>query len=111
MQQHLGEVFEGTVSAVTSFGLFITLQDLYVEGLAHVTELAGDYYRFDETRQELRGERTGTTYALGQRLRVQVARVDPDARRIDFRLPPPDEAAASQPPRRKAERATGKRRR
>ena len=95
MQQHLGEVFEGTVSAVTSFGLFVTLKDLYVEGLIHVSELAGDYYRFDEARQELRGERSGTRYTLGQPLRVQVARVDLDGRRIDFCLPA---ASADGPP-------------
>ena len=95
MQQHLGEVFEGTVSTVTSFGLFVTLKDLYVEGLIHVSELAGDYYRFDEARQELRGERSGTRYTLGQPLRVQVARVDLDGRRIDFCLPA---ASADGPP-------------
>ena len=95
MQQHLGEVFEGTVSAVTSFGLFVTLKDLYMEGLIHVSELAGDYYRFDEARQELRGERSGTHYTLGQPLRVQVARVDLDGRHIDFCLPA---ASADGPP-------------
>ena len=59
MREHLGEEFAGTVSAVTSFGLFVTLDALYVEGLVHITELGGEYYRFDEVRQELRGERIG----------------------------------------------------
>ena len=86
MKEHLGEEFEGAVSAATSFGLFVTLNDMYVEGLVHITELGGEYFRFDEVRQELRGERTGIRYAIGTRLRVQVSRVDLDARRIDFRL-------------------------
>ena len=70
----------------TSFGLFVTLDGLYVEGLVHITELGGEYFRFDEVRQELRGERTGMRYAVGTRVRVQVSRVDLDGRRIDFRL-------------------------
>ena len=59
---------------------------MYVEGLVHITELGGEYFRFDEGRQELRGERTGIRYALGSRVQVQVSRVDLDGRRIDFRL-------------------------
>ena len=86
MRERLGEQFSGTVSAVTGFGLFITLDDLYVEGLVHITDLGGEYFRFDETRQELRGERTGVRYSVGVRVQVQVSRVDLDARRIDFRL-------------------------
>ncbi len=86
MREHLGEEFTGAVSAVTSFGLFVTLDSMYVEGLVHITELGGEYFRFDEARQELRGERTGIRYALGSRVRVQVSRVDLDGRRIDFRL-------------------------
>ena len=86
MREHLGEEFSGTVSAVTGFGLFVTLDSLYVEGLVHITELGGEYYRFDEVRQELRGERSGIRYAIGARVRVQVSRVDLDGRRIDFRM-------------------------
>jgi ribonuclease R len=86
MRDHLGEEFAGTVSAVTSFGLFVTLDALYVDGLVHITELGGEYYRFDEARQELRGERTGVRYAIGSRVRVQVSRVDLDGRKIDFRM-------------------------
>ena len=71
---------------MTSFGLFVTLDGLYVEGLVHITELGGEYFRFDEVRQELRGERTGVRYAVGSRVRVQVSRVDLDGRKIDFRL-------------------------
>ena len=86
MREHLGEEFGGTVTAVTGFGLFVTLDELFVEGLVHITELGGEYFRFDEARQELRGERTGVRYAVGTRLRVQVSRVDLDGRKIDFRL-------------------------
>ncbi len=86
MREHLGEEFSGTVSAVASFGLFVTLDALYVDGLVHITELGGEYYRFDEARQELRGERTGVRYAVGARVRVQVSRVDLDGRKIDFRM-------------------------
>jgi ribonuclease R len=86
MRERLGEEFSGTVSAVTSFGLFVQLDALYVEGLVHITELGGEYYRFDEARQELRGERTGIRYTVGARVRVQVSRVDLDGRKIDFRM-------------------------
>jgi ribonuclease R len=86
MREHLGEEFAGTVSAVTSFGLFVTLDDLYVDGLVHITEIGGGYYRYDDVRQELHGERSGVRYAAGTRVRVQVSRVDLDSRRIDFRM-------------------------
>ncbi|WP_312305746.1 ribonuclease R [Pulveribacter sp.] len=86
MREHLGEEYGGVVSAVTSFGIFVTLDALYVEGLVHITELGGEYFRYDEARQELRGERTGIRYGIGARVRVQVSRVDLDGRRIDFRL-------------------------
>jgi ribonuclease R len=86
MRDRLGEEFPGTVSAVAGFGLFVTLDSLYVDGLVHITELGGEYYRFDEARQELRGERTGVRYGVGTRVRVQVSRVDLDGRKIDFRM-------------------------
>ena len=86
MREHLGEEYSGRVSAATSFGLFVQLDGLYVEGLVHITELGGEYFRFDEIKQELRGERTGVRYAIGSRVRVQVSRVDLDGRKIDFRM-------------------------
>jgi len=95
MREHLGEEFGGAVSAVTSFGLFVQLDGLYVEGLVHITELGGEYFRFDEVRQELRGERSGIRYVVGTRVRVQVSRVDLDGRKIDFRLVRNDEEAAT----------------
>jgi ribonuclease R len=94
MREHLGEEFSGVVSSVTSFGIFVTLDAMFVEGLVHITELGGEYFRFDELRQELRGERTGMRYALGTRVKVQVSRVDLDGRRIDFRLILEGEVAA-----------------
>ncbi|HMS28187.1 MAG TPA: VacB/RNase II family 3'-5' exoribonuclease, partial [Burkholderiaceae bacterium] len=86
MRQYLGEEFDGVVSSVTSFGLFVTLNAMYVEGLIHITELGGEYFKFDEARQELRGERTGIKYAIGTPVHVQVSKVDLDARKIDFRM-------------------------
>ena len=86
MREHLGEEFGGVVTTATSFGVFVTLDAMHVEGLVHITELGGEYFRFDEARQEFRGERSGMRYALGTRVRVQVSRVDLDGRKIDFRL-------------------------
>ncbi len=84
MQQHLGAEFEGSVTGVTNFGLFVEIDDLYVQGLAHVTMLPGDYYHFDSANRLLQGESTRTVFGLGDRLRVSVARVDVDERKIDF---------------------------
>jgi ribonuclease R len=86
MRDHLGQEYAGTVTSVANFGLFIQLENLFVEGMVHVTELGGDYFQFDEARQELRGERTGIRYRLGDRLHVLVSRVDLDARKIEFSL-------------------------
>jgi ribonuclease R len=105
MREHLGEEFYGLVSAATSFGIFVTLDAMYVEGLVHITELGGEYFRFDEARQELRGERTGIRYAIGTRVRVQVSRVDLDGRRIDFRLVKGDELGAAREPVRETREA------
>lgn len=102
MREHLGEEFNGVVSAATSFGIFVTLDAMYVEGLVHITELGGEYFRFDEARQELRGERTGIRYAIGTRVRVQVSRVDLDGRRIDFRLVKGDDMGLPREPVREA---------
>jgi ribonuclease R len=98
MREHLGEDFSGTVSGVTAFGVFVTLDAMYVEGLVHITELGGDYFKFDESRQELRGERTGIRYSVGARVRVQVSRVDLDGRKIDFRWVQEEGAASVDKP-------------
>jgi len=102
MREHLGEEYGGVVSSVTSFGLFVTLDAMYVEGLVHITELGGEYFKFDEARQELRGERTGIRYALGTRVQVQVSRVDLDGRRIDFRLVRDADELATKPAKHRA---------
>ncbi len=86
MREHLGEEYGGVVTSVTTFGIFVTLDAMYVEGLVHITELGGEYFRFDEARQELRGERSGIRYAIGSRVQIQVSRVDLDGRKIDFRM-------------------------
>jgi ribonuclease R len=86
VRDKLGEEFTGTISGVTPFGIFVQLDALFIEGLVHVTELGADYFQYDETRHELRGERTGIRYQLTDRVTVQVSRVDLDARKIDLRL-------------------------
>jgi len=86
MRDHLGSVFTGTVSAVTSFGMFVSIDDLYVEGLVHISELGKDYYQFDAAKHQLLGERTGQRYRLGDRLRVRVVKVDMESTKIDFVL-------------------------
>ena len=86
MQDRVGESFDGLVTAATSFGLFIELTDIYVEGLLHITALPADYYNFDAVHHCLTGERSGRKFRLGDPVRVQVARVDLDERKIDFEM-------------------------
>jgi ribonuclease R len=86
IKDKLGEEFTGVVSGVTPFGIFVQLDQLYVEGLVHVTALGQDYFQYDEVRHELRGERSGKRFALTDRVTVQVARVDLEARKIDLVL-------------------------
>ncbi|HJW56848.1 MAG TPA: ribonuclease R [Burkholderiaceae bacterium] len=86
IRDKLGEEFTGTISGVTTFGIFVQLDALFIEGLVHVTELGADYFQYDDARHELRGERTGIRYQLTDRVTVQVSRVDLDARKIDLRL-------------------------
>ncbi|WVN41331.1 ribonuclease R [beta proteobacterium MWH-UniP1] len=88
MKSRVGEQLRGTVTGVAPFGLFITLDALYVEGLVHVSELGAEYFQHNEVLHELRGERTGRRFRLYDSLVVQVARVDLDARRIEFQLVP-----------------------
>lgn len=86
MKERVGDTFQGHVSGVTSFGLFVTLDSLYVEGLVHVSELGSEYFQYNDGLHELRGERSGIRYRLTDSIHVQVSRVDLDARRIEFRL-------------------------
>jgi ribonuclease R len=86
MKDRVGEVFNGSISGVTAFGAFVALDEVYVEGLAHVSELGSDYFHFDAAKHQLMGERTRKRYRLGDRVRVKVVRVDLDTSRIDFVL-------------------------
>ena len=86
MQDRIGEEFPGSISAVTGFGIFVALDDVYVEGLVHISELGEDYYHFDAARHQLLGERTARRYRLADRVRVKLVRVDLDSSKIDFRL-------------------------
>jgi ribonuclease R len=86
MRDKVGEIFEGMVYSVTSFGLFVQLDGFFVEGLVHVTALKNDYYHFDPIGHRLCGERSGMVYRLSDRLKVRVMRVDLDERKIDFEL-------------------------
>jgi len=97
LHERIGEEFDAVVASVTSFGLFVELVDVYIEGLVHVTSLPRDYYHFDIARQRLVGERTGASWQLGGRLRVRLVRVDLDDRKID--LEPVSAGAVDDAPR------------
>jgi ribonuclease R len=86
MKDRVGETFPGVITAVTGFGLFVELTDIYVEGLVHVSALPGDYYHFDPVHHRLAGERTGRSFRLGDTIEVKVMRVDLDERKIDFEV-------------------------
>lgn len=86
ISDRVGDVAEGVITAVARFGFFVELSDLFVEGLVHVSTLAGDYYQYDQDANCLVGERTRRVYGLGDAVSVQVARVDVDERKIDFEL-------------------------
>ena len=86
MRDRIGDRYQGHITGVAPFGVFVTLDDLYVEGMVHVSELGSEYFRYDEAGQVLIGERTGRRYALTDEVEVQVMAVNLEARRIDFRL-------------------------
>jgi ribonuclease R len=86
MQDRIGEVFTGSISAVVPFGIFVALDTVFVEGLVHVSDLGRDYFHFDAKAHAMVGERTGARYRLSDRIRVQLVRVDLDQNKIDFRL-------------------------
>ncbi len=95
MEKHVGSEFDGIVSGVTSFGLFVELKESQVSGLVHITQLPNDYYHFDPVRHLLTGERRGLEFRLGDAVRVQVLRASMEDRKIDFRLVPDQSTAAS----------------
>jgi len=84
MQDHVGETFEGAITGVTAFGLFVTLDKYFVDGLVHISELGRDYFEFDAARHMLLGSRTKKRYRLADRMKVKLVRVDLDSRKIDF---------------------------
>jgi len=86
MQDRVGDEFIGTVTSVTSFGLFVELNEIYVEGLVHISELSNDYYHFDPVHHSLSGERSQKTYRLGDSVEVKVVRVDLDEKKIDLQM-------------------------
>ena len=86
MQDKIGEIYEGTVAGVTSFGLFVSIDGIYIEGLLHVTELGNDYFTYDKARHAMVGERSHAIYRLGDRLKVKLVRVDLELSKIDFSL-------------------------
>lgn len=86
MQQHLGDEFVGVISAVTEFGLFVTLKDLYVDGMIHVSQLGEDFFLYDQASQSLIGQNRGQSFSLGDEVKIQVAGVNLEERKIDFQL-------------------------
>ncbi len=86
LSHRLGEEYDAIITAATNFGLFVELKGLYVEGLVHITELGEDYFHYDNARHCLKGERTGKVYRLGDKIRVQVAQVNLDDRKVDLRF-------------------------
>ena len=86
MRDRVGESYEGTVSSAVAFGIFVSLDGLYVEGLVHVSDLGSDYFHFDPSKHLLLGERTGRRFRIGDRVRVKVVRVDIETSKIDFVL-------------------------
>lgn len=108
VQQHLGESFAGTVSAVTNFGLFVMLDALLVEGLVHVTSLNSDYYHYDQISQSLTGERSGKSFKPGDKVTVTIAAANPQERKIDLALDSADEAAEYEPNRKQRRKKNAK---
>ncbi|HSH56652.1 MAG TPA: ribonuclease R [Halomonas sp.] len=102
MSDKLGEIFDGTIASVTQFGIFVQLDEVYVEGLVHVTSLPSDYYHYEPEKHRLKGERSGMSYRLGDGVTVQVARVDLDDRKIDFALADEQPRPKRTPRRRRA---------
>ncbi len=94
MSKHIGSEFDGTVTGVTSFGLFVELDESKVSGLVHISQLSNDYYHFDPIRHLLKGERSGAQFRLGDKVRIQVLRASLEDRKIDFRLVPKRDAVA-----------------
>jgi ribonuclease R len=98
MSKHVGSEFDGVVTGVTSFGLFVELDESRVSGLVHISQLANDYYHFDPIRKLLKGEKSGAQFRLGDHVRVQVLRASLEDRKIDFRMVPSTKPAVTPRP-------------
>jgi ribonuclease R len=111
MQDRIGDEYNGTVSAVTSFGMFVAIDDIFIEGLVHVSELGQDYFHYDQAKHMMLGERTGKRYRLGDRVRIKVMRADIETSKIDFSLVTEIESVQEETaaPKKKAGRSGGKR--
>jgi ribonuclease R len=107
MQDHVGDVFEGVVASVTNFGLFVRITEFQIDGLVHITSLPSDYYHFDEQKQCLVGEGSGMVYHLGDEVKIKVAGVNLDERKIDLLIEGTTKARASVKPPRKRSRSKG----
>ena len=103
MKERIGEVFDGTISAVTAFGIFVALDSVYVEGLVHVSDLGEDYFQFDQIKHQMLGERSGQRFRLGDRVRVKLVRADLESNKIDFVLAARDGSSGLRGPRRGAD--------
>jgi ribonuclease R len=107
MERHLGDEFHGTIAGVAAFGFFVLLDDVYVEGMVHVSSLEDDYYRFRQERYEIVGEHSGRRFRLGDRVEVQVARVNREERKIDFVLVQDERTAGTGRPKRSGKSRKG----
>ncbi len=101
MMDKIGEEFDGYISGVTNFGIFVELVQVYVDGLVHITALGNDYYHFDAAHHRLMGERTRQIYRLGDQVRIRVVRVDLDEAKIDFELAASPAGRAERAPKRR----------
>ena len=104
MMDKIGEEFDGIISGVTNFGIFVELADVYVDGLVHITSLGNDYYHFDAAKHRLLGERTHRSYRLGDSVRIKVAQVNLDEAKLDFELIGEAKREARREPRREGKR-------
>jgi ribonuclease R len=86
MRDRIGERFSGSISGVAAFGVFVALDEVYVEGMVHVSELGNDYFQYDAARHQLLGERTRKRFRLGDRIQVSLTRADLETTRLDFVL-------------------------
>ena len=113
MMDKIGEEFDGIISGVTNFGIFVELAEVYVDGLVHITSLGNDYYHFDPAKHRLLGERTNRSYRLGDSVRIKVAQVNLDEAKLDFELIGEVKREARREPRREGKhdgKREGKRR-